>query len=96
MSEVQDFYLRQVALSAKAADETDLANQRDKYLRSQAAWQVLADRAGKTAAAKASVSIVEVFIFTAPSLSVVIALAPCRRQLNRPGFFTEIEPPAGR
>ncbi|NKJ40841.1 hypothetical protein [Novosphingobium sp. SG720] len=54
MSEAQDFYLRQVALSAKAADESDLANQRDKHLRSQAAWQVLADRAGKTAAAKAA------------------------------------------
>lgn len=54
MSEAQDFYLRQVALSAKAAGESDLANQRDKHLRSQAAWQVLADRAGKTAAAKAA------------------------------------------
>ena len=54
MSEAQDFYLRQVAPSAKAAGETDLANQRDKYLRAQAAWQVLADRAGKTAATKAA------------------------------------------
>ncbi len=54
MSEVQDFYLRQVALSAKAASDSGLANQRDKYLRSQAAWQALADRAGKTAAAKAA------------------------------------------
>ena len=44
MSEVQDFYLRQVALSAKAASDSGLANQRDKYLRSQAAWQALADR----------------------------------------------------
>lgn len=54
MSESQDFYLRQVALCAKAAGETDLDNQRDKFLRSQAAWQTLADRAGKTAAAKAA------------------------------------------
>jgi len=52
MSELHDFYLRQVALSAEAADNAALANQRDTFLRAQAAWQVLADRAGKTAAGK--------------------------------------------
>lgn len=54
MSEAQEFYLRQVAISAQAASDSSLENQRDKHLRSQAAWQVLADRAGKTAAAKAA------------------------------------------
>jgi purine-nucleoside phosphorylase len=54
VSEAQEFYLRQVAISAQAASDSSLANQRDKHLRSQAAWQALADRAGKTAAAKAA------------------------------------------
>lgn len=37
MSELHDFYLRQVALSAEAADNAALANQRDTFLRAQVA-----------------------------------------------------------
>lgn len=38
------FYLQQVSNCAKAAAATPLANQRETFLRAQAAWQALADR----------------------------------------------------
>ena len=44
MSASGKFYLAQAALCAQNAQGTALANQRDKYLRAQAAWQALADR----------------------------------------------------
>ena len=44
MSASGKFYLAQVALCAQSAETTPLANQREKYLRAQAAWQALADR----------------------------------------------------
>ena len=44
MSASGKFYLAQAALCAQNAQGTALANQRDKYLRAQAAWQALAER----------------------------------------------------
>ena len=44
MSASGKFYLAQAALCAQSAQGTALANQREKYLRAQAAWQALADR----------------------------------------------------
>jgi len=44
MSASGKFYLAQAALCALNAEQTALANQRDKYLRAQLAWQALADR----------------------------------------------------
>ena len=38
------FYLNQAALCAKSAAGTLLPNQRETFLRAQAAWQALADR----------------------------------------------------
>jgi len=38
------FYLQQVSKCAQAAADTPLANQRETFLRAQAAWQALADR----------------------------------------------------
>jgi hypothetical protein len=47
-----DFYLEQAANCAKAAEETKLPNERSKFLRSQLAWQAMADRRAKLAAAR--------------------------------------------
>ena len=44
MTVAGNFYLNQVATCAKAANDAALDNQRETYLRAQAAWQVLADR----------------------------------------------------
>lgn len=44
MSASSQFYLSQAALCARSAAGASLANERDKYLRAQAAWQALADR----------------------------------------------------
>lgn len=38
------FYLAQAANCARSAAATQLDNQRETYLRAQAAWQALADR----------------------------------------------------
>jgi hypothetical protein len=46
------FYLTQAEQCAKAAADTLLDNQRDKYLRAQAAWQALADREDTVKAAR--------------------------------------------
>jgi len=52
MAVPEEFYLDQAAQSALSASETDLPNLRDKYLRSQAAWEVLARREVATRAAR--------------------------------------------
>jgi len=43
MSSLQ-FYTDQAATCARSADGAALANERDKYLRAEAAWQALASR----------------------------------------------------
>ena len=47
------FYLEQAAICARAASETVLPNQRETYLRSQVAWQALAERKIRIAEARA-------------------------------------------
>jgi hypothetical protein len=44
MSVTVDFYLLRAAECAAAARDTNLANVRDRCLRSEAAWRVMADR----------------------------------------------------
>ena len=44
MSASSQFYIGQAALCARSAAGAILANERDKYLRAEAAWQALADR----------------------------------------------------
>ena len=44
MSATVDLYLARAAESAKAANEADLANVRDRCLRAEAAWRTMADR----------------------------------------------------
>ena len=44
MQDPARFYLDQAATCGKAADNTPLANQRETFLRAQAAWQALAMR----------------------------------------------------
>jgi hypothetical protein len=39
-----DFYIQQAAICGKAAESSDLENQRSKFLRAQKAWQEMADR----------------------------------------------------
>ena len=53
MSPPANFYLEQVAICARAARDCRLDNEREKYLRSQAAWQALADRTIEVATARA-------------------------------------------
>ena len=52
MAATDDFYLKQAEICGKAAHDTTLPNLRDKYLRSQTAWQLLADREIATRAAR--------------------------------------------
>jgi hypothetical protein len=52
MAATDDFYLKQADICGKAALDTQLPNLRDKYLRSQSAWQLLADREIATRAAR--------------------------------------------
>jgi pyrimidine deaminase RibD-like protein len=52
MSATVDFYLSRAAESAKAAAETTLDNVRQRCLRSEAAWRVMADRLTRTEAQK--------------------------------------------
>lgn len=47
------FYLEQAHNCAKSAADAALPNQRETFLRSEKAWQVLADRTALTAAARA-------------------------------------------
>lgn len=44
MAEAVAFYVRQAESCGKAAAESTLANERDKFLKAQAAWQALADK----------------------------------------------------
>ena len=44
MSATVDFYLARAAESALAATETELANVRERCLRSEPVWRVMADR----------------------------------------------------
>jgi hypothetical protein len=44
MSVTSDFYLARAADCAREASETLLANVRDRCLRSEAAWRMMADR----------------------------------------------------
>lgn len=46
------FYQTQISLCARMAAEAGLANQRDMFLRSQAAWQELADSEARAQADK--------------------------------------------
>jgi hypothetical protein len=52
MSAAGKFFLAQAAICAQAAEGAALENQRDKYLRAQAAWQALADREIRNEAAR--------------------------------------------
>ncbi|MCK9543204.1 MAG: hypothetical protein M0R03_14380 [Novosphingobium sp.] len=53
MSVISEHYLARAAECARDAASADLQNVRDRYLRSEAAWQQLAARALKTDAARA-------------------------------------------
>lgn len=44
MSANSDFFLARAAQSAREASETDLMNVRERCLRSEKAWRVMADR----------------------------------------------------
>lgn len=44
MSATVDFYLARAAENALAAEATDLSNVRERCLRSEAVWRVLAER----------------------------------------------------
>jgi hypothetical protein len=50
MQQTVTFFLEQAAICGKAAEETVLPLQRERFLRSQAAWQKLADQRGETLA----------------------------------------------
>ncbi len=53
MSVSANFYLTQVESCAKSARDAKLDNERDRYLRSQDAWQALADKEIRVRAARA-------------------------------------------
>lgn len=53
MSAPSSFYSEQAAICAKSAADTALPQLREKYLRSQAAWEALADRETDIKAARA-------------------------------------------
>lgn len=48
MSTNQDFYLARAAEARRDADQATLDNVRDRCLRSEAAWNEMAARAGRT------------------------------------------------
>lgn len=50
MSATSDFYIARAAQSGREAQETDLVNVRERCLRAQAAWQILANRVLKSEA----------------------------------------------
>ncbi len=52
MAASAQFYIDQAALCAISAEAAPLGNQRDKYLRAEAAWQALADREEEIKAAR--------------------------------------------
>lgn len=47
MSATSEFYLARVAQCGREADEADLVNVRERWLRARATWQAMADRALK-------------------------------------------------
>ncbi|MGD9809772.1 MAG: hypothetical protein AB7U35_00375 [Sphingobium sp.] len=47
MSATVDFYLARATENARAADETDLANVRERCLRSETVWRDMAARQGQ-------------------------------------------------
>lgn len=47
MTVQENFYREQARLCGNAAEGADLENQRDKFLRAERAWLLLADRTGK-------------------------------------------------
>ncbi len=47
MSQHSDFYVEQAAKCGASAASATLANERDKYLQAQAAWQALAESSSK-------------------------------------------------
>jgi hypothetical protein len=47
MTQQSEFYLKQAASCGQAAAAAILANERDKFLSAQAAWQALADSVAK-------------------------------------------------
>jgi len=47
-----DFYLARAAECARDAEQADLANVRERCLRSEAAWRAMAERVLKTEAAR--------------------------------------------
>ena len=53
MSGPSSFYTEQAAICAKSAEDTALPQLREKYLRSQAAWEALAERESGIKAARA-------------------------------------------
>ena len=53
MSLQKNFYIEQATNCAREADEAKLPNLRAMFLRSQKAWQALADRKGLTDEARA-------------------------------------------
>ena len=53
MSAPSSFYTEQAAICAKSAEDTALPQLREKYLRSQAAWEALAERESGIKAARA-------------------------------------------
>jgi hypothetical protein len=53
MSVSSQFYLEQAAKCARSASDAALDNQRETFLRSQEAWQAMADRAIRVDAERA-------------------------------------------
>jgi hypothetical protein len=52
MSQQRDFYLSRAEEARMGAEEAGLDNVRDRWLRAEAAWTEMADRAGRTEAAR--------------------------------------------
>lgn len=52
MSQQRDFYLSRAEEAKTGAEEALLDNVRDRWLRAEAAWTEMADRAGRTEAAR--------------------------------------------
>lgn len=57
MSSNHDFYLARAAEARADADRADLANVRERCLRSESAWLKMAARAGKADAMRAEIEL---------------------------------------
>lgn len=53
MSATSDFYLARAAQNAREAQETELANVRERCLRAEKAWRAMAERLVKSEAERA-------------------------------------------